>query len=94
MRPGAAIRDERTPEHTRSIPSLLSLASAWAFRSIRCQTTPTALLLAAADPERSQGVILFTTTARFRADIDHPDGLTNDLLGDASAVLQQAVGTG
>jgi hypothetical protein len=42
----------------------------------------------------ARALILFTTAARFRADIDHPDGLTNELLGDALAVLQQAWETG
>ena len=54
---------------------------------------PIALLFAATQPERTEGLILFTTTACFRFGEDYPWGVTPKVAAAARSVLADAWGT-
>jgi class 3 adenylate cyclase len=54
---------------------------------------PTAVLFAAIHPDRTQALVLFSTTARFLSDVDYPWGLAREDLDGAVEVLQRMWGT-
>jgi pimeloyl-ACP methyl ester carboxylesterase len=54
---------------------------------------PTAVLFAATQPERTEALVLCSTTARFLRDEDYPWGLTEAELDAAVAFLEEAWGT-
>lgn len=54
---------------------------------------PTAMLFAATEPERTQALILMTTSARFMTDSDYPLGLSPDVVDQALATLEEIWGT-
>ena len=54
---------------------------------------PTALLFAAAEPERTEALILFNTAARFLAADDYPGGLSEDVADAMSKFVADVWGT-
>jgi class 3 adenylate cyclase len=54
---------------------------------------PTALLFAASEPERTQALVLFTTTARFLAADDYPGGLPEEFVDELAILSADTWGT-
>jgi class 3 adenylate cyclase len=61
------------------------------FASI--ESTPTALLFAATEPERTQALILFAGSARFAVAEDYPWGMTIDAVQEMGAATVESWGT-
>jgi len=72
------------------------LDAAGSERAVVCGSAdsgPTAVLFAASHPDRTRGLILVNTTARFAAASDYPIGLAEEGMALASQAVQDAWGT-
>src|SRR5262249_33654805 len=54
---------------------------------------PTVILFAATEPERTQSLVLHTTTARFVAADDYPFAISSEELRERNAVIREQWGT-
>jgi class 3 adenylate cyclase len=82
---------ERWAEEARAVLDAVNSGQAVVFGTN--DAGPTAILFAASHPDRTRGLILSNTTARFAAAPDYPGGIPEDKLAVMAEFVQQVWGT-